>query len=152
MDRTTLVSEQRADAQRLIEKLVDVGFDLRAVAWIKTSGAGKWVLYIASQVVDDQGYFAAYLAVQTTIRNMSDLAVGPFDVQLVSASHPLVTDVQKLYQRFPELRQMEFSGPELGKMSIEDAYIYPPVPPPTNEKKRARRKSASRKRVVKAER
>ena len=150
MDRTILVSEQRADAQRLIEKLVDDGFDVTAAAWIKPSDVGKWSLYIASQVVDDQGAFAAQFAVQTAIRSMSNLAIGPLGLRLVSASHPFVADVQQLYQRFPDLRQTEFGGLVLGKMSIEDAYIYPPVvPPTTNGKKRARRTSPPRQRAVK---
>lgn len=150
MDRTTLVSEQRADAQRLIEKLVDDGFDVTAAAWIKPSDVGKWSLYIASRVVDDQGEFAAHLAVQMTIRSMSKLAIGPLGLRLVSASHPFVADVKNLYQRFPELGQTEYGSLVLGKMSIEDAYIYPPVvPPTTNGKKRARRMSPSRQRAVK---
>lgn len=130
MDRTTLVSEQRDAGQCLIEKLVGTGFDVKAAAWIKTSDDEQWFLYVASQVVDDKGFFAAYRQAQTTIRKMPNLAIDPFDVKLVSASDPLVTDVQKLYQRYPAPLQTHFGGSQLGKMNIEEALIYPPISAP----------------------
>ncbi len=127
MDRTTLVTEQRDDAQCLIEKLAKNDFDVTAAAWIKTSDDGQWFLYIASQVVDEKGYAAAYREVQTTIRNIPKFSIGPFDVRLVSSSHALVSDVKKLYTKFPASLQTQFGGSQLGKMNIEEALIYPPV-------------------------
>ena len=151
MDRTTLVTEQQRDGQFLLETLVKGGFAIQAAAWIKTSDTGKWFLYIASPVVDEQGYFNAYREVQATIRNFSNCAVGPFDVRLVGATHPLVGDVQKQFERFPVPRQIQFGGAELGRMSIEEAEIYPPISlSPINRKRRTRATSSSSKRVVKS--
>lgn len=151
MDRTTLVGEQREDGQALLDKLAKRGFDIQAAAWIKTSDDGQWFLYIASEVVDEKGYAAAYRDLQAVIRGMPDFAVGPFDVRLLTASHALVADVKKLYQRFPAPLQTQFGGSELGKMNIEEALIYPPVSSPaTTAKRRAR--SSSGKRVAKSTR
>ena len=151
MDRTTLVGEQRDDGQVLIEKLAKGGFDIQAAAWIKTSDDGHWFLYIASQVVDEKGYAAAYRDVQAVIGGMPYFAVGPFDVRLLSAAHALVNDVQKLYQRFPAPLQTQFGGSQLGKMNIEEALIYPPVTVPTVKPlKRPRSKIHSSKSVVKS--
>ena len=127
MDRATLVSEQRDDGQVLIEKLAMNGFDIKAAAWIKMSDDGQWHLYIASDVVDEKGYAAAYQDIQAVIRGMPDFEVGPFDVRLLSSSHALVADVQKLYQRFPAPSLTQFGGSQLGKMNIEEALIYPPI-------------------------
>ena len=151
MDRTTLVSEQRDAGQCLIDKLVRIGFDVQAAAWIKTSDDGQWCLYIASQVVDSNGFFSAYREVQTTIRKMPNLAIGPFDVKLVSASDPLVAHVQRLYAKFPAPLQTQFGGSQLGKMNIEEALIYPPVSAPTAKpQKRPRSTIHSTKSVVKS--
>ncbi len=152
MDRTTLVTEQRDDGQRLLSELIKNGFDVQAAAWIKTSDDGHWSLFIASRQVDDKGFFTAYRDAQRIIRGMSNLAVGPFDVKLLSASHPLVADVQSMYQRFPAPLQTQFGGSELGKMSIEDALIYPPVSARPARRKSTSSRRSSGKRAVKSER
>ena len=145
MDRTTLVTEQRDDGQRLLDELIRNGFDVQAAAWIKASDDSRWSFFIASQAVDDKGFFQAYRDVQRIIRGTSNLSVGPFDVKLLSASHPLVADVQRIYQRFPAPLQTQFGGSELGKMSIEDALIYPPVSTrPVRRKSTSSRRSSSK--------
>ena len=152
MDRTTLVDKQCVDGQRLIEKLVKNEFDVQAAAWIKTSDDAGWCLYIASSTVDTKGSFSAYLEIQSAIQKMPKTSIGPLDVKLLSATHVFVADIERIYQRFPAPLQTHFGGAQLGKMSIEDALIYPPPSHSAVPKTQRRSRSSARKRTVKAER
>ena len=152
MDRTTLVDKQCVDGQRLIEILVKNEFDVQAAAWIKTSDDAGWCLYIASSTVDTKGSFSAYLEIQSVIQKMPKTSIGPLDVKLLSATHVLVADIERIYQRFPAPLQTHFGGSELGKMNIEDALIYPPVSTRLiKQTSRPRSRTTAGKRAVKSE-
>ena len=152
MDRTELVVEQCDEGERLVEQLQTDEFNIEAAAWIKTSDDGQWFLYLASKMVDEKGLAAAYRVVQAAIRQMSRRYLDPFDVKLVSASHPLVSDVQKIYERFPARIQTQFGGAQLGGMSIVEALIYPPSLPTKQKKRLVSQRPGAGKRVVKSER
>ena len=129
MDQATLVGNQIEDASRLIEQLRQDNFDIAAAFWVKTADDGQWFLYIASDAVDKLGLSNAYRAVLRTIGRMPDLWIDPLDVKLISPAKPMARDVVKIQKDYAKTIPTRYRGSQLGKVSIENAYIYPPIAP-----------------------
>lgn len=126
MDQATLVGNQIDDGSRLIEQLRRDNFDIAAAFWVKTADDGQWFLYIASDAVDKLGLSAAYRTVLGTIRRMPDLWFDRFDVKLISPTKPMARDAVKIQKEHPKTIPIRYRGHQLGKASVEDAFIYPP--------------------------
>ena len=129
MAQATLVSHQIDDGQKLVTQLAQDHFDVTAAGWVKTSEEGKWSLYIASKEVDDKGPAAAYRAVRTAIQHLPDLWVDPFDVKLIGPTDPIAVDLVKVQRGHRSRIPARFRGPFLGGVSVDEAFIYPALPP-----------------------
>ena len=128
MDQDTLVEQQIRDGQRLIEDLAGSGFSVAAAGWIKTTDDSQWYLYIASSVVDMEGSSKGYGIVHPLIRKMpAPFWIGPFDVKLIRERDALAVGIHELYQRYPAPLPTWYRQPQLGGVSIEAAYLYPPA-------------------------
>jgi hypothetical protein len=127
MDQVALVERQIDDGQKLVEMLRAGGFDVTAAWWMKASEERLWFLYIASKEVDEKGIAAAYRALSTARRGMEELWVDTFEVKLVGADKPITKDVLRAFGRHPGRMPLRYFGPPLGDVSVEEAYIYPPL-------------------------
>ena len=137
MDQDTLVTEQKESAERLIEELHAVGFEVSVAFWAKPTDDGKWFLYLASQFVNEKGLKAAYLRVHEILRSVPDLfRIEPLDVKLVrlddsltkealAATKPRVPDSKFAVQnpKRPSIWTW-FGKSTLAGMSIDGAWIY----------------------------
>ncbi len=138
MDKDTLVSEQTQAGERLISALVGEGLEIRVAFWAKPTDEGKWLLYLASPIVDDKGPTAAYRVVHGVLRKTPDLWIDPFDIRVVGLKDSLTEAAlaviepkgqQSLYavrnaKPYPGITW--FRGDTLGGVSVDGAYIYPP--------------------------
>lgn len=125
MDQATLVEMQIEDGQRLVDELRSRNFDVTAACWLKDSEEQHWFLYIASKVVDEKGVTAAYRDLHVAIGQILKLWVDPFEVKLISPTHPIAKDVLSIQQRYHAPIPTRYGGAELGGLSIDQAYIYP---------------------------
>jgi hypothetical protein len=132
MDQATLVDGQIEEGRKLIDRLIGEGFPVTAAAWVKESESGRWYLYLATPLVPPQGGTReAYRRLNAVRRQMPPpFWIGPFQVKVVGSGSPLAEAVQELHRRYPGNRLIPFEGPQLGGLSIEGAYVYPPAAAP----------------------
>ncbi len=131
MDQVTLVREQIDDGQRLVEELLRQGFPVTAACWVKGSEDSQWYLYLVSPTVDDEGITQAYGRVHPVVRQMQKKGCGidPFEIKLISPTDSLAEAVANLQRRSSQKSPTRYGGSRLGELSIEGAYIYPPLTP-----------------------
>jgi hypothetical protein len=128
MDQTTLVDEQIADGKRLLDRFREAGFPVTIAGWIWASERGRWHLYVASPVVEDEGIGAAYLRIHALVRQMPQpFSIGPFDVKAIRPKAPLAEAMLDLHRRHPGRSFFPFGGSQFGGVEVEGVYIYPPV-------------------------
>jgi hypothetical protein len=128
MDQIILVEAQITDGQKLIEEVVRSGFEVVAACWVKTTESEQWYLYIASPVVDAEGTAKAYRRVHSVVRSMPHpFWIDPFEVKLIGATEPMAEAVREFYRCHPARLPTWYRRPELGGVSIEAAFLYPPI-------------------------
>jgi hypothetical protein len=132
MAQSTLIGLQITEGQRLIERLVQEGIPITAAAWVKEYDSGDWYLYIATPLVSrNRGTGPAYRPVNTVIRAMEDEGFGLdfFDKKLLGVNDPRTKDILAHRKGRPGGPPTPFRGARLGNLAIDEAYIYPPLPP-----------------------
>jgi hypothetical protein len=127
MDQGPLVETQIKDGARIVEKLREIGFGVIAAWWLKSSEEGLWFLYIAAKDVDEKGITSAYRTMHTVIRDLGPLSVDRFELKLVGPDDPITKDVLAVLARSPGRKPIRYAGRPLGNVSVDDAYIYPPM-------------------------
>lgn len=125
MAQGPLVESQIESGRELVQALVADGFGVTVALWAQESEDGLWFLYIASPVVDERGLAEAYRVVQRKIRSMSGLWLDSFDVKLIGDSESIAKDALKLRGHYQGATQV--GGRQLGSISIDRGYVYPPI-------------------------
>jgi hypothetical protein len=126
MDTDTLVEDQIDIGQRLIETLVEAGFDVAAAGWAKTSEDGAWSLYIASDRVDRIGAAAAYREVYGLSKSIPENWSLLSEVKLIGMTNPIARDLLAILTSYPARLPTRLRRSQLGGMAIDEAYLYPP--------------------------
>jgi len=127
MDQATLVESQIDGAWRLVKRLSVEDFGVTAAFWMKSSEDGQRFLYVASSEVDDKGPRAAYNALLATLRLMPDVGVDPFEIKLIGARHPIARAVLDFQRQHPARLPSRYREARLGGVTIDEAYLYPPI-------------------------
>jgi hypothetical protein len=125
MDQALLVEQQIDDGQELIDLLLREGFDVSAAAWVKPSEEDRWLLYLVSKEVDERGLSAAYRAVHPVFGKLHAPWVSLADLKLVGPTNPVAIDIKEINQKYPGRSPTRTRRPQLGGMSIDEAYVYP---------------------------
>jgi hypothetical protein len=125
MDQALLVERQIDEGQEFIDLLISDGFDVSAAAWVKPSEEDRWVLYLVSKVVDDHGLSAAYRAVHPVLSKLHTLWISLADLKLVGPTNPVAADIMEINRKYPGRNPTRSRRPQLGGMSIDEAYVYP---------------------------
>lgn len=118
------------DGKRLLERLIAEGIAVTAACWLKESEGGQWFLYIATPLVSEDGAKRkAYRRVRPVIQQMPQpFWIDPFEIKVISPNSPIARAVQDLHRRYPVKSVIPFGAGQFGGMSIEGAYVYPPIP------------------------
>lgn len=124
MDSFPLVDSQIDAGQRLLNRLIENGFDVTAACWVTTADQSGWDLYIVSKTVDVSGPQQAHFAMHPFIWGMRPPLVDPLSVRVTGTTSSVGADLSKLRQRLPEGGTW-YHGGLLGNLPIEQAYIYP---------------------------
>jgi hypothetical protein len=128
MATDTLVEKQIEDGQKLVEALLQGGFDMTAALWFKDSENGKWYFTIVSPLVDAEGTTTAYGRLHPLARTMPQpLSIDWLEIRLIGPSHPIAKAVIAALGRMPGPRvgPIPYRGNWLGNVSIDGAYFYP---------------------------
>lgn len=127
MDQALLVEQQIDDGQEFIDLLLGAGFDVSAAAWVKPSEEGSWLLYLVSKEVDEQGLSVASRALHPVFVKFKQVApwVSLLDLKILGPTDPVAADLLEINRKFPGRSPTRTRRPQLGGMSIDDAYVYP---------------------------
>jgi hypothetical protein len=131
MDQAPLVEGQIADGLKLIERLTECGETVTAAAWVHESDGGRWYLYLVTPLVsDEEGTRPAYRRIEEVRQTMPESDwIGRFQIIAVRPSHPVARAILDVQRHYLGGRQGWYSGGSLDMLSIEGAYIYPPLVP-----------------------
>ena len=132
MDQGTLVEPQIADGRRLLERLGAEGIPVTAAAWVKESEGGPWYFYIVTPLVtEDSGKRPVYRRVGPVIhRRPQPFWVDPLEIQVVAPDSDIGQAILDIAGRRPGPVPMPYGSVRLGGLSIDGAYVYPPVAAP----------------------
>ena len=132
MDQIALVKEQIEGGEKLVRKLLERGFDVRAAFWGKTESDGRPYLYLVAPQVDVPGVSAGYGEVSAAQAELEldgthwMEQIDPFGVNLLSPNHPLARGVLNLYRDNPKLKPCLPRDQRIGSEIVDNAFIYPP--------------------------
>lgn len=125
MDTVTLVENQTDDGQRLLDRLREKEFVVRAACWVKPVEEDRWSLWIATPAVDEKGTLAAYRQLVDVLRSLGDSWITSSDIKLVGEKHPVVQDALDILRRFPHRMPTQSPRPLFGGIPVEAVYVYP---------------------------
>src|SRR3954447_10293647 len=127
MDTELLVDERVDDGRLLLSELVRSGFDLTAGFWVKTSEEGLWSLYIASPVVRQGRIGEAYGTLYTALSRLPDPSITLSDIKLVAPDSAVAAEAIAIQDRYGARIPTRYNGDRLGRVAIDEAYIYPDI-------------------------
>ena len=126
MDQGSLVESQIEDAKTFAELLARESFDVSAFLWVKSADNGDWSLYVVSDVVDREGLTSAYRKIHGPMLRLNSPWLTLSDVRLIGKETTFAKDVFDISHR-PPLKPTIYGGSKLGSISIDQAYVYPPL-------------------------
>jgi hypothetical protein len=129
MDQAVVVNEQVQDGRRVLERLSAEGVPVTAAAWVKESEGGPWYFYIVTPLVPPGGgRTAAYRRVGPLIRQMPQPCwVDPLEIKVAAPDSDVGKAIRDVAGRRPGPIPMPYGSIRLGGVSIDGAYVYPPV-------------------------
>lgn len=125
MDTVALLENPIDDGQRLLDRLGEEGFVVRAACWVKPFQEDRWTLYIATPGVDEKGTLEAYRQLIPVLRSLGTDWITSSDVTLVGEKHPIVQDALDILRRFPHKTPIRSPRSLRGGVSVEEVYVYP---------------------------
>ncbi len=125
MDTDVLVENKIADGESVIRQLIREQFGVEVAFWAKTSKEGLWQLWIASPAVDPGNLGEALRKVYAALTRIPGCPVSPSEIRLLSNTEPIAREAVALRDRYPSREPKPYHAMHLGKLAIEELYIYP---------------------------
>lgn len=123
MDQVPLVTEQIDAGAKLAAEFENYK-PLAAVFWIKGTEDGEWLLYLASDQIDDTNFHLAYGEVARLLRRPSGLWLDPHQVKVRGTDDPTVRDVLEIQRKYPGILPTRLGSRRLGELSVDGVYLY----------------------------
>lgn len=132
MDKETLGEDIIAPGRRLIEALLEQGVPISAACWLKEDDDYQWFLYVITPLVDNDGATKeAYTAIVHALRRIRDsFGIHALDIKAVGEESELARAIRELHQQKTSSRGFRLGSRRFGGLSIEGAYVYPPLSAP----------------------
>ena len=129
MDQGRLVNEEIEGGAELARRFDDFA-PVKAVFWLKASDSPYRYHYIASDHINDSNFDIAYGEILRLGRQIQSPSINPFRVKVVNSQEPVAKAAVDINQRFGGKKAIRLSEELFGGMSVDDVYIYPPLPLP----------------------
>lgn len=123
-----LVKEAVEEGRSVIDQLLQEGFAVTAAFWMKHAEDGLWRLYVVSPLAEAGAGRRPFARLHAIVRQLPDPhLLEPFAVRVLGPSERLAKAVLAVYrgQAGPQSRPIEWSGPPLGDVGGDEAYLYP---------------------------
>jgi hypothetical protein len=116
------------EGKRVVERLSQDGFEVTAALWLKDAERGRWYFYVVSPAYEADGPGLAYQRLYATLLRLGLQWLDPLEVRLIGPTNPIARDVLAFQQRAANLgvSPSKWSGTQLGNVSVDGAYLYPP--------------------------
>jgi hypothetical protein len=95
--------------------------------WVAPAESEQRYLYIASDDINDTNTHAAYGEVLRRMSGKKGPWLDPFQIKLVNTSDRIAQEAIEIRDRYSTPLPTRYGGSSLGGLSVEGAYIYPPV-------------------------
>ena len=123
MDTAILVRTEREAAWKLLEALEKEPFPMTAAFWQYVSDAETWRLVIATPLVDEIGYIAAYTRIQTLLNQLPEEISEGFSVTNITLLSPTAERLVKLRNHYGIIPKNRSHIRRIS-LSPEEGYIY----------------------------
>ena len=123
MDTAVLVKTDRSAGWKLLEALKARDFPMTAAFWHYLPDAEIWRLVIATTLVDQTGFIAAYTNLQTLLNDLPEEVSEEFSVANITLISPTAEQLVRLRKRYGNVPWSQ-SYIRRVSLSSEEAYIY----------------------------
>lgn len=132
MGQVSLVNEQINAGEAFLHDFNDY-VSIAAAFWINPADSEDWLLYIASDEINDANVRVAYGEVLRRIGSNRNQWLDAFQVKLLNSSDPLAAEVVEIRNRYPVNKiPTRYNGSSIAGLAIDGAYIYPPITAPSS--------------------
>jgi len=121
----------------LVDEQIDAGHEfvrdfngyasVSVAFWINPTESDDWFLYVASDEIDDGNLDVAYGEVLRKMSHNPSQWLDPFRVKLLNSSDQIAREAIEIRDRYPAPIPTRYNGSSIGGISIDGAYIYPPL-------------------------
>jgi len=126
MATATLVSQEIAEGQRLIDALNLADLSVDSALWNYAPGPETWRLMLTSPLYDSEGPLKTYGEILSVFREVKpELKIDWTAIVAVSPKHELIEGLRQLQQDWNlDLSGRRMTNDRINQTWIEDAYIY----------------------------
>lgn len=125
MDTVTLIENQIAEGQRLLDHLRKEGVVISSAGWLKPTDEEIASFYIASPMRDELGSREGYSRILDVFRSLGTKWLSIFNFKLIRPSHPIAQFFNEMQRRGSHTTVMHLPPSSVDGIEIEDAYVYP---------------------------
>jgi len=120
---------QIADGKRLVDRLAEEGVPVIGACWLKEAEAGQWFLYLITPLVNEKrDTRPAYRRVNAVLDQMPQpFWIDPMEYKVVGPDSAVGKALHDLYRHPRRTSPLRSGSGQLDGVSIEGAYVYPPV-------------------------
>jgi hypothetical protein len=126
MDTELLVGARIEDGKRLIDQLIEDGFEVSVAFWANLLGESFWRLYIASPLVDPKRPGEAYPRIFSALNKLGPTSLQISEIRIMDDQNLVAIEVRGTRDRY-ETR--DWRGVSFGGMIVNDIYIYTRIVP-----------------------
>ena len=127
MGQSILVTEEINAGEKLVREFNRYMSVLTAF-WLKASDEDYQYLYIAPSQLNELNFKDAYEHVLELADKFRSPFLDPFRVKLIKSDSQLSKAALDIQNRFPARIPTRFGGSTFGDVSVDEVYIYPPLP------------------------
>jgi len=126
MATATLVSQEIAEGQRLIDALNLADLSVDSALWNYAPGPETWRLMLTSPLYDSKGPLKTYGEILSVFREVKpELKIDWTAIVAVSPKHDLIEGLRQIQQDWNlDLSGRRMTNDRINQTWIEDAYIY----------------------------
>ena len=125
MVSTTLVDTQIEDGEEIVRQLNADRFNVDSALWFFDTQKEKWILFIATPLVNSIGPKKSYAKIRESLDNLvKPLQTATLEVALIKPDHDILRLLKSALRVGPEIARIRFTGHVINGTLIEDALIY----------------------------
>ena len=124
MDKAVLVNEQ-IDAGRKFAEEFNAYQAVDVLFWLNPADSSEWLLYLASQAINDGNLEIAYGEVLRLVGSGRQMWLDAFQIKLINSDDALAQRAKEIRDRRPAALATRYNGTSIAGVPVGGAYIYP---------------------------